>query len=250
MRALKVLPELLLLHLNVILKHSEAVEMLGFSRLERFDNVVILPNVPLLETPTTKNTVSECGVACVSKPGCSLFSYNINTLECKLFPLAVYPANTFTLTATTKGLRYYAYHKDWCPVTIGFMLDRETDLCFYVSETKKDWSDSIDACQGIGMGARLMIIKDVDKQRKLTSSLAKDTTVKNEHVWIGGSDLDKTDGLYEFHWIDGTKVVNTFWGGSQPNGQLYNEYCLGINKAILYDRVCSDLYRYYCDIPN
>ncbi|XP_048252843.1 C-type lectin BfL-1-like [Haliotis rufescens] len=249
MHLLKFLLQILLFQLN-LLKYSEAVELLGFRRLERYDNVVILPNVPLLETPSAHKSVSACGRVCVSYPDCSLFSYNRITSECKLFPLAVYPADTFTLTATTSGLQYYAYNKDWCPVTNGFILDRETDLCFYVSEAKKNWADSITACQNIGMGARLMIIKDVDKQRKITSSLARDSTVKNEHAWIGGSDLDTTDGVYEFHWIDGTKVVNTFWGGSQPNGQLYNEYCLGINNAILYDRVCAHLYRYYCDIPN
>ncbi|KAM5238002.1 CD209 antigen-like protein C [Ctenodactylus gundi] len=87
--------------------------------------------------------------------------------------------------------------------------------CYFFSKSRKNWHDSITACQEAG--AQLVVIKSAEEQ-----SFLQQTSKARGYTWMGLSDLNKES---TWHWVDGSPLLlsgglhSRVWGrGSLPKG--------------------------------
>ncbi|XP_010603929.1 CD209 antigen-like protein C isoform X2 [Fukomys damarensis] len=82
--------------------------------------------------------------------------------------------------------------------------------CYFFSQSKRNWADSVIACQD--MGAQLVVIKSVEEQNFLQLN------AKNKGpTWMGLSDLKK-EGVWQ--WVDGSHLwfsLSNNWLPGEPN---------------------------------
>ncbi|XP_028654296.1 perlucin-like protein [Erpetoichthys calabaricus] len=78
--------------------------------------------------------------------------------------------------------------------------------CYYVSNDKKNWSESQDDCAA--RGGHLVIITNEREQSFLNEN------VRNSEVWIGLSDL-KDEGKWV--WVDDTTTAKSYWTDGEPD---------------------------------
>ncbi|XP_056154031.1 C-type lectin domain family 4 member E-like [Lampris incognitus] len=119
--------------------------------------------------------------------------------------------------------------------------------CYYISDDSDDWDLSQSFCQG--EGAHLAIVTTVEEQTFLWDLLPR------EHwngFWIGVTDGHTED---EWKWVDGTRLVSSFWEDGEPNNHL-DEDCVYIVKTLKHERVavkswydspCHLSWRFICE---
>ncbi|KAM5238004.1 CD209 antigen-like protein C [Ctenodactylus gundi] len=82
--------------------------------------------------------------------------------------------------------------------------------CYFFSKSKRNWNDSVTACQE--MGAQLVVIKSAEEQDFLQL-----TSKTNGYTWMGLSDLNQ-EGTWL--WVDGSHLWFSFkkyWNDGEPN---------------------------------
>ncbi|XP_071383523.1 CD209 antigen-like protein C [Centroberyx affinis] len=88
------------------------------------------------------------------------------------------------------------------------------DSLYYISSTKKTWTDSRKDCQQ--RGADLVIINSREKL-DFTRQFQKT-------IWIGLTDSE-TEGIWK--WVDGSTLTTSYWHRGEPNSdQGRNEDCV------------------------
>lgn len=83
-------------------------------------------------------------------------------------------------------------------------------LCYFFSNSQKNWNDSVTACREVG--AQLVIIKSTEEQ-----SFLQLTSKNKGSTWMGLSDLNK-EGTW--NWVDGSPLFFRFmkyWNEGEPN---------------------------------
>ncbi|XP_026088026.1 C-type lectin domain family 4 member E-like [Carassius auratus] len=104
------------------------------------------------------------------------------------------------------------------------------DSCYYVSEYGRSWSDSQEYCQR--EGGHLAIILTAEEQTFIWNLLPRGYW---KSYWFGISDEKVED---EWYWVDGTKLVQSFWEEGEPNNHG-NEDCGYIVKTNVLSRVAT-----------
>uniref|UniRef100_A0A8C1YJ93 Zgc:174904 n=1 Tax=Cyprinus carpio TaxID=7962 RepID=A0A8C1YJ93_CYPCA len=102
--------------------------------------------------------------------------------------------------------------------------------CYYVSEYQRSWSDSQTNCKR--QGGHLAIILTAEEQTFIWNLLPRGYW---NSYWFGISDEKVED---EWHWVDGTKLVKSFWEDGEPNNHG-NEDCGYIVKTDVLSRVAT-----------
>jgi hypothetical protein len=80
---------------------------------------------------------------------------------------------------------------------------------YYVYAGKLTWEQAKSRCKELG--GQLAVIPDEDTWKFLTNNIK---SVTENHLWLGGTD-EQTEGLW--HWVDGTSMKFTAWGGGLPD---------------------------------
>ncbi|XP_003281114.2 CD209 antigen isoform X6 [Nomascus leucogenys] len=83
--------------------------------------------------------------------------------------------------------------------------------CYFMSNSQRDWHDSITACQEVG--AQLVVIKSAEEQNFLQLQSSR----SNRFTWMGLSDLNQ-EGTWQ--WVDGSPLSPSFkqyWNRGEPN---------------------------------
>uniref|UniRef100_A0A2I3GQ67 CD209 molecule n=1 Tax=Nomascus leucogenys TaxID=61853 RepID=A0A2I3GQ67_NOMLE len=83
--------------------------------------------------------------------------------------------------------------------------------CYFMSNSQRDWHDSITACQEVG--AQLVVIKSAEEQNFLQLQSSR----SNRFAWMGLSDLNQ-EGTWQ--WVDGSPLSPSFkqyWNRGEPN---------------------------------
>lgn len=121
-----------------------------------------------------------------------------------------------------------------CP---GGVLEANTQTCYFLATTAQSWLDARQLCENAGRA----LVK--------IESAAEDGFVADlspASLWIGASDT-AVDG--DFVWSDGSPIVFSNWGGSQPDA-FPGPDCVEKRQESgepWYDQPCSNARLYVCE---
>uniref|UniRef100_A0A3Q2QSD4 CD209 antigen-like protein E n=1 Tax=Fundulus heteroclitus TaxID=8078 RepID=A0A3Q2QSD4_FUNHE len=137
---------------------------------------------------------------------------------CVIITLAVYLSLEIIKVKKSNSHQQAKLLGKWCP-------DGWTRFgcsCYFKFEDKKMWYESRIQCQD--RGADLVVIDSPDEQE-----FVKELNDKGES-WIG---IQRTwiraKGTYEWGWVDGSPLTQTFWAEGWPRKDSYWEYATCCN---------------------
>ncbi|KAL4233900.1 hypothetical protein ACF0H5_008572 [Mactra antiquata] len=136
------------------------------------------------------------------------FSYNLNATKCRLYSTGHYVPNNGT---NATGWKFYEFGGHQCPIDNGFEHARSFNICYHLSLTEMDGSNSRQNCL-----ARNSKLISLDTTAKLT----------NFHILLN-TVLTSVTGLYvglskdenqNWIWDNGNFLTDdTQWGSGEPN---------------------------------
>ncbi|XP_065683392.1 uncharacterized protein LOC100215503 isoform X1 [Hydra vulgaris] len=109
----------------------------------------------------------------------------------------------------------------------------------------QSWYDSLLSCQRYG--GNLLSVAD-NTENTFISDQFKDTTIKNQHYWIGLNDIQK-EGI--FVWSDNSTSKFRFWNyrSGEPNNWNNNEDCVEATYDGRWnDNSCDRLFGFICKV--
>jgi hypothetical protein len=121
-----------------------------------------------------------------------------------------------------------------CP---GGVLEANTQTCYFVASTARSWLDARQLCENAG---RALVKIDSAAEDGFVADLSPAS------LWIGASDT-AVDGA--FVWSDGSPIVFSNWGGSQPDA-FPGPDCVEKRQESgepWYDQPCSNARLYVCE---
>ncbi|XP_030268037.1 CD209 antigen-like protein E [Sparus aurata] len=109
--------------------------------------------------------------------------------------------------------------------------------CYFRSNEKRTWTDSRDDCQN--KGADLVVIHNKD-ENKFVSEL---NNMYGE-FWIGLKTESTRRSSYEWKWVDGSPLTETFWAARQP-AATWGWYTAFSNQQGQWTQSYDDFTKYY-----
>uniref|UniRef100_A0A8C7WTC9 C-type lectin domain-containing protein n=1 Tax=Oryzias sinensis TaxID=183150 RepID=A0A8C7WTC9_9TELE len=92
--------------------------------------------------------------------------------------------------------------------------------CYYKSTEKKTWTDSRIFCQK--NGSHLLVVNSKEEQEFVS------TLNQNETSWIGLY-VQWSSWKYEWKWVDGSPLTETFWDERISKDPNYHYYAVSLN---------------------
>ncbi|XP_068583567.1 CD209 antigen-like isoform X2 [Cebidichthys violaceus] len=86
--------------------------------------------------------------------------------------------------------------------------------CYLKSTSKANWIDSKEVCEDDD--AQLVIISSQEEQEFISSFMGQ--------TWIGLTDEKREDGVWNWEWVDGTPLTETYWRDGQPDNLNEENY--------------------------
>ncbi|XP_045172548.1 uncharacterized protein LOC123534386 [Mercenaria mercenaria] len=193
--------------LMVLIDTSVAVARngLGFHS-SGFDNLEFNDSYLIKEYHSTTRAM-ECSIFCAETLTCMSFFFSGMKQKCRLHGTAVFNK---TNGQASEGWKHYVYGEN-CPVHIGFIHDRENNLCVRISDVELKADEGKQFC--MNTNSTLITLESADKQTRFDNLLAKiPNSFIIDRIRIG---LEKLDGKWK--WLNGSPLVNARWAPYEPN---------------------------------
>ncbi|KAL3867977.1 hypothetical protein ACJMK2_040818 [Sinanodonta woodiana] len=130
-----------------------------------------------------------------------------------------------------------------CP--IGYEYYQPDKFCYRVHKVCKSWYDARDVCRQDG--GDLISLKSSNFE--FFNEVARSSTgfCFNSYVWVGATDIGSAGTWF---WLNGEKILSTFWYPGEPNNPVDNEHCAFFNyfPSKLDDYLCSTESNFLCQI--